>query len=48
MQQQQTELEAKLQHKQQQVATAAEQFRPVMANLEKVHQSLGYFSLDLA
>ena len=39
MQEQQAELEARLQHKQLQLVRAAEQFQPVMANLEKVwHQ----------
>lgn len=44
MQEQQAELEAQLQHKQVEVTKAAEQFRPVMANLEKVclcHMSVG-------
>ena len=36
MQEQQAEIEARLQHKQLQVVRAAEQFKPVMANLEKV------------
>ena len=36
MQEQQAELEARLQDKQLQVVKAAEQFQPVMANLEKV------------
>ena len=36
MQEQQAELEASLQEKQLQVVKAAEQFQPVMANLEKV------------
>ena len=36
MQEQQAELGARLQDKQLQVVKAAEQFRPVMANLEKV------------
>ena len=48
MQQEQAELEARLQHKQLQVVTAAQQFRPVMANLDKVCQSSCYISLDLA
>ncbi|KAL3142518.1 hypothetical protein ABBQ38_002840 [Trebouxia sp. C0009 RCD-2024] len=39
MQQEQAELEARLQQKQLQVVTAAEQYRPVMANLEKVHHA---------
>ena len=39
MQEQQAELEARLQHKQLQLVKAAEQFQAVMANLEKVwHQ----------
>lgn len=45
MQEQQAELEARLQHKQLEVMKAAEQFRPVMANLEKVWLSQMTFGL---
>lgn len=39
MQEQQAELEASLQQKQLEILQAAEQFQPVIANLEKVHQA---------
>lgn len=46
MQEQQAELGARLQDKQLQVVKAAEQFQPVMANLDKVWRLFCFVCLD--
>ena len=44
MQNHQAELSSSLQHKQLQVVQAAEQFQPIVSNLEKVGSVLGVYS----